>query len=56
METAKNLLSIVRQLDDSYREISEQTLADSDGSLIGWRSYVLDKNLEPIGEAPQQIV
>ena len=49
METAKNLLSIVRQLDESYREISEQALIDTDGSLIGWRSYVLDRNLEPIG-------
>lgn len=49
METAKNLLSIVRELDDSYREISEQALIDSEDSLVGWRSYVLDNNLEPIG-------
>lgn len=49
MEAAKNLLSILRELDDSYREITEQALIDSEGSLIGWRSYVLDHNLDPIG-------
>jgi hypothetical protein len=49
METARNLLSIARQLDEFYREISEQALIDPEGSLVGWRSYVLDKNLEPIG-------
>lgn len=49
METARNLLSIARELDEFYREISEQALIDTDGSLVGWRSYVLDRNLEPIG-------
>ncbi len=49
METARNFLSIARQLDEFYREISEQALIDPDGSLVGWRSYVLNRNLEPIG-------
>lgn len=49
METSNNLLSILRNLDNSFGEISEQALFDSEGSLVGWRSYVLDINQEPIG-------